>query len=505
MVATLETMPVELQHEVMGLLESTADLHSICLVSQQISAIARQHLYRNFVFPRMSPDVAERVCLTLAHSNGLLPLVKTFHLGMCLRFCSKRLEAAFLTLLSAFPDDCLTKFNLNGHVLRHSHQVFLWSHQQRVHGLELTVVSKQRRRINKDSFPDNCLNHKLEHLKKSGFAKRMGPTPISLRVHGMINPKLWGSAIISQRRLPLTNMKHLSLDEVTIHGGFLDSLPHLTHLAFRNCPAAGKCLLRFRGPSLKAFYFFYDPYESNVLLNLALFLSRFEGLETLAVRDIWRYRQTEAEQRGTLMLGNAIEVHHKATITFLLVHFNHQVYANPQFFDPIVDAAMNCQKLIQLGLSLSPRRLLLACVRIIDQLPSLVTLRIDMEHSLSFLALWHLSPIADNPAYSRVIGRIAAEAMEAAASRPVPSKFALLSVGYAVGTNLHVAGPKKKKQAGGSDNLGTCECRHHFVHSDAFVFRRNGSEAIRISPNNAKYLIPESDIINFRERFFNCE
>lgn len=504
MVATLETMPVELQHELMGLLDDTADLRSLCLVSQQISAIARQHLYRNFVFPRMSPDVAERVCLTLANSDGLLPLVKTFRLGMCLRFCSKRLEAAFLTLLSAFPDDSLSEFNLDGHILRHSHQVFLWSHQQRVHGLELTVVSKQRRRINKDSFPDNCLNQKLEQLKKSGLAKRMGPTPNSLRVHGKISPKLWGSAIISQTRLPLTNMKHLSLDGVPLNGTFLDSLPHLTHLAFRNCPSAGKCLDGFSGPSLKALYFFYDPYELNVLVNLALFLSRFQGLETLAVRDIWRYRQTGAEQHGTLMLGNAIEKH-KATITFLFVHFNHQVYGNPQYFDPIVDAATNCQKLIQLGLSLSPRRFQLACVRILDQLPSLVTLRIDMEHSLSFLALWHLSPIADNPAYSRVIGRIAAEAMETAASRPFPSKFALLSVGYAVGTNLHVARPKKKKLAGGSDNLASCECQHDFAHSDAFVFRRNGSEAIRISPNKAKYLIPESDIINFRERFFNCE
>lgn len=168
------------------------------------------------------------------------------------------------------------------------------------------------------------------------------------------------------------------------------------------------------------------------------------------------------------MLGNSIGVH-KATIRFLLVHFNHQVYANPRYFDPIIDAAMTCLKLTQLGLSVSPRRLQLACVRILNKLPSLVALRIDMEHSLCFLAVWHLTPRAENPAYSEVIGRIADKAMEAAASRPFPSRFALLSVGYAVGTNRHVAGPMKTTLGAGSDNLGTCECQHSSAHSDAFV------------------------------------
>ena len=509
MAVNLGTLPVELQHKIVGIVNSTTDLHSLCLVSKQISTVSTTHLYRNFYFPFMTPDAAERLCITLANSSGLLPLVKTFRLGMCLRFCSERLESAFLRLLSAFPDDCLCKFQLDGHTLRPAHQDFLWCHQQKIHGLELVIVSEeiwQRRRINKNSLPDSGMIHELEKLEKLGLAKRLGPEPNSLRIHGSASSKHWESGIISHRRLPLTNMKELSLDDVIVKGLSLDSLPHLTHLAFRDCSAAGKCLSAFRVPRLKALFFFYDPYERNVLLNLSNFLLSFQGLETLSVRDIWKYRPSAAEQLGTLLLGTAIGAH-KETLGFLSVHFNHQVYRNPRHFDPIVDAATECLKLTQLGLSLSPRRLHLLCVRILNLLPSLVTLRIDMEHSLSYLALWHLAPINESPAYTKVIGRIADKAMEAAASKLSPSKFALLSVGYVVKTNLHFVGPVKRGRAldGGPDNLGTCECRHGFAHSDAFVFRRNGREALRISPGQAKILIPESDIINFRERFFNCE
>lgn len=165
MAVTLETFPAELQHAVVRLLKSTADLRSLCLVSKQISSVSIQHLYRNIHFPFMAPDAAERLCITLANSNGLLPLVKTFRLGMCLRFCSKRLEAAFLKQLSSFPDDCLCEFNLDGHILRQSHQDFLWSHQQKIYNLELTLVSEEiwrRRRINKNSLPDNGLIHELK-------------------------------------------------------------------------------------------------------------------------------------------------------------------------------------------------------------------------------------------------------------------------------------------------------------------------------------------------------
>lgn len=507
---TLETLPVELQHKVVGLVKSMADLHSLCLVSKQISAVSAAYLYENFNFPFMTPDAAERLCLTLANSNGLLPHVKTFSLDMCLRFCSYSLESAFLSLLSAFPDDCICKFNLDGHALPPSHQDFLWCHQQKIVDLELTIVSEEiwrrRRPINKNSFPGNGFIHELEKLENLGLAKRMGPTPTSLRIHGSVCPKLWESSIISQRKLPLTNIKHLSLDGVILKGLFLDSLPHLTHLAFRDCPAAGRCLQGFRKPILKALFFFYDPYESNVLVYLATFLSRFEGLENLSVRDIWRYNPAATEQLGTLMLGTSIGIH-KQTLKFLLIHLNHQVYGNPWHFDPIVYAATDCPNLTQLGLSLSPRRLQRFCARILNRLPSLVTLRIDMEHSMSYLALWHLAPINECPAYSRVIGRIAGRAMEAAESTHSPSKFALLSIGYAVDTNLHFVGPviRPRSLEDGPDNLGTCDCQHGFTHSDAFVFRRNGHEAIRISAAEAKDLIPESDIVNFREQFFNCE
>lgn len=507
MAVTLTTIPVELQHKVVGLLDSLADLHSLCLVSKQMSAVSVPYLYQDFTFPFMGPEAAERLCIALANSNGLLPLVKTFHLGMCLRHCSGRLEAAFLKLLSAFPDDCLSEFNLDGHVLRRSHQDYLWSHQLNLTNLELTIVSEEilrRRRITKNSLPDNGLIHELKQLEKLGLAKRMGSNPNSLRVHGTVSPKHWESGIISHRRLLITSIKHLSLENVMLNGLFLDSLPNLTHLAFRNCPAAGKCLDKFSNPNLKALYFLYDPYELDVLSNLAVFLSRFGGLETLAVRDIWKYKASREEEHGTPILAVAIGAH-EATISFLQIHFNHQVYRGHETFDSIVDAAVKCLKLTQLGLSMSPRRLQMASARILNQLPLLQTLRIDMEHSMSYLAMWHLTPIAESPAYTKVIGRIAAVAMEVAASRPSPSKFALLSFGYAVDTNYHVVGPLKANLDGGPDNLCTCACHHAFVHTDAFVFRRDGSKAIRTSPEEAKDLVPESDIINFRERFFNCE
>lgn len=109
-----ETLPLEVQQRIMGIFNSTTDLHSLCLVSSQISAVSATYLYRSFNLPFMTPGAAERLCITLADSNGLPPLVKTFRLGMCLRFCSKSLKSAFLILLSPLPDDCLCQFHLNG-------------------------------------------------------------------------------------------------------------------------------------------------------------------------------------------------------------------------------------------------------------------------------------------------------------------------------------------------------------------------------------------------------
>lgn len=504
MAVTLETIPVELQHKVVGLIESTADLRSLSLVSRKISTVSASHLYKHFYFPYMNDEAAERLCNTLANSNGLLALVKTFRLGMCLRFCSDSLELAFLNLLSAFPDDCICEFTFDGHALRPSHQDFLWSHQQKIVDLELTIVYEDifwRPRIIQNSLPDNGLIHELETLEKLGFSwGNRNPALSSLRAHFSVSPKPWDSGITSQRKLPLTNITHLSLNDMTFEGSLLDTLPYLTHLTLRNCVGAGACLVEFRKPILKALFFFYDPDEANVLHNLATFLSRFKGLEALSVRDIWGFPERSEELLGTQVLATSIGVH-KESLKFLLVHLNFQVYRNPDEFDPIIEAVTECRNLTQLGLSLSPRRLQLFCTSILNSLPSLITLRIDIEHTHAFARTLLANPINESPIYSNVIGDLAAGAMEYAASMTTPTKLALLSFGYTMDTNLLYKGPGREAP----DNWGTCDCRHSFPHSDAFVFRRNGHEAIRISAAEAKDLIPESDIIDFREQFFSCK
>lgn len=323
MAVTLEILPVEVQHKIVGIVNSTTDLHSLCLVSKKISAASATYLYRDFNFPFMTPDAAERFCITLANSNGLLPLVETFRLGMCLRFCSESLESTFLTLLSAFPNAYLCQFHLNGHTLRPSRQDFLWCHQQKIHDLELVIVSKEilrRRRINKNSLPDNGMIHELEKLEKLGLAKRLGPKPNSSRVHSsIVSSKHQESAIRGHRRVPLTNMKQLSLDNITLKGHFLDSLPHLSHLAFPDCSAAGQCLVGFHHQVLKALFFFYDPYERNVLLNLSNILSRIQGLETLSVRDIWRYKPSARNSLGRCCWEPLPERRKKPSVSFMCI------------------------------------------------------------------------------------------------------------------------------------------------------------------------------------------
>lgn len=90
------------------------------------------------------------------------------------------------------------------------------------------------------------------------------------------------------------------------------------------------------------------------MANLAAFLSHFRGLETLAVRGMWKYKSTRAEERGSQLLATTIGKN-KETLSFPLVHFNHQVYNNPGYCFPIIDAATKCLKLTQLGMSLPPR------------------------------------------------------------------------------------------------------------------------------------------------------
>lgn len=127
------------------------------------------------------------------------------------------------------------------------------------------------------------------------------------------------------------------------------------------------------------------------MANLSAFLSHFQGLETLAVRDMWKYKSTRAQERGSQLLATTIG-NHKETLSFLLVHFNHQVYNNPGYCFPIIDAATKCRKLTQLGMSLSPRWLEPACLGLLNQLPFLVMLRIDMKTQHELLRV-----VAPNP------------------------------------------------------------------------------------------------------------
>lgn len=503
----LLSLSVELHFQIIEQIKRPADLHSLCLVSRYISAISVRYLYQNFVFPPMTAEAAERLCVVLANSHGLLHFVETFRLGQCLRHCSERLEEAFLSLLSKFPDDRLTRFDFNGHFLRPRHQNFLWSHQQKIRNLQLTVITDEvlRRRIDIVGFPYANYSGRLYDLRRLAeisTLQRMGPPLKSLRVQGNLDFRLWEETIITHATLPLVNLKHLTLDNVSLGGHSLDSLPQLTHLAFHNCPSAGQCLMGYTRPTLKALYFFYDPTEFNVLSNFTAFLSRFRGLETLAVRDIWKYISPRAEEYGSQILAAAIGTHEE-TLSFLLIHFNHQVYNIPSYYVPILEAAKKCKNLSQLGLSLSPGRLEQVCLDLLDHLPSLVTLRIDLEHCMRYFMLWHQYPITENVLYSKLINNIAAKIMAAAASRPVPSKFTLLSIGFIV-VPTHLRGPILRKFECYPDNMGSCDCSYGFEVSDAYVFRREGSKAKIIPADQAKDLVPESDIVNFRYRFFNC-
>ena len=501
MVTTLINMPVELLHEVINEVKRPADLYSLCLVSKMILAVGVIHLYRELVYSPMTPEAAERVCITLANSDGLLPLVNTFRLGVCLRHCSVRLEAAFLRLLSSFPDHSICSFILDGHFLRPSHQDFLWSHQRRIYDLQFTLITDEISQL-----PGSGYSRRSGHaqqLETPGSDNTMGPTSSSLRVHGMRGSKFWESSIISQRTLPIENLKHLALENVFIQGLSLDSLPYLTHLAFRNCPASSICLKRYTSPKLKALYFYYDPIEWNILANVNTFLSSFRGLETLAVRDIWRYEATREERRGMARLANAIELH-KDSLSFLLVHFNHMVHNNPHYYVPILRAAVNCINLRQLGLSLSPKRLERTCLGLIANLPRLVTLRIDLQHCLRYFTLWHQNPFTGISGYARIFGGVAASLMATAATGPGQSNFSLLSIGYRVASISHLTGPIECHIDRCPENTGSCDCSHGFEISDAHIFRRMGTLAHRITAVEAKDRIREADIIDFRYRFFNC-
>ena len=479
MVPSLVNMPVDLLYAVIDEVERPAGLLSLCLVSKMMFAVAVVRLYRELFFSPMTPEAAERICIALANSDGLLLLVKTFRLGICLRHCSVRLEAAFLRLLSKFPDHSICSFILDGHFLRPSHQEFLWSHQRRIYDLRLTAMT------------DGISQQQTDHT--------MGRRPSSLRVLGMVNSFFRHSSIISQRMLPIANLIHLTLENVFIDGLSLDSIPHLTHLAFRNCPASSMCLKRFTSPNLKALYIYYDPVEWNVLSNLNTFLSSFRGLETLAVRDIWSCEATRQELRGVAGLANAIELH-RDTLSFLSVHFNPMVYNNPYYHMPILRAINECINLRQVGLSLSPKRLEETCLTIIANLPLLVTLRIDLQRCLNFVSLWHQNPFAGGSGYGRIFGAVAGNLMTTAVTIPGQSNFSLLSIGVRVASTGHLRGCIScsiDRCPGGS-----CECSHGIEIPDAYVFRRRGTLAHRIMGVEAKNRIPESDIIDFRYQFF---
>ena len=157
----------------------------------------------------------------------------------------------------------------------------------------------------------------------------------------MVNSLIWHSSTISQRMLPIADLIQLILDNILIDGLFRDSIPHLTHLAFRDCPASSICLKSLTSPKLKALYLYDDSVEWNVLPNLNIFLSSFRGLETLAVRDIWSYEATREELRGVAGLANAIELH-RDNLSFLLVHFNPMVHNNRHYDMPILRAISEC-------------------------------------------------------------------------------------------------------------------------------------------------------------------
>ncbi|KAL9581477.1 MAG: hypothetical protein Q9212_003880, partial [Teloschistes hypoglaucus] len=489
MSSNFSKLPVEMQHLIIAEVRYPADLKALCLVSQHISTIATEHLYRNLVIPYDDTDKEWKRLKQVLDSKGLKH-VRTVTLGPSsyrdyTLITPRSLHRPVDELISRLPKHSLKSFRY-GPMCRPSDQGLrdLWQRQANLTNLQLNVADREssfKKAVHFDA--DTILSLKfvtelkidldLESIippctKLSGLLASIRTQKVIVCASALSLRRLpgWEHSMdrISRQVLP-NSLTHINLSYTAFTRSNplqLDDYQSLKHLEFHRCYNLKLVFGPYLRPALSTLIIelgdleHHPQYADKDFRAVENLLLRFTSLQKLILgaEQYWHY-----DARN---LAESV-ANHGQTLESLFL----SITGDDRFLKKV---PLRCPRLSQLLIATNGVRSRLEdCKMYISALPSLATLGV-MRHSC-----WAGQ---SHPAYT---------AEKIFRNSPAESKLSLLAF-YQFNCGIRY-GPKP-------DSYTTMDSRVLF-----FKDRTKDSNMVEIKASHAKYLEPRSDLLEFEPMF----
>ncbi|KAI4193066.1 MAG: hypothetical protein LQ350_008485 [Teloschistes chrysophthalmus] len=488
-------LPVEVQHLIIAEVRCPADLKALCLVSQQISTIATEYLYRNLVIPYEDTDKEWDRLKQVLDSKGLQH-VRTVTLGPSSYRDYTLITPRFLhrpvdELISRLPKHSLKSFGY-GSMGRPSEEGLrnLWQRQANLTNLQLNVADRE-------SSTEKPVHFDADTIPSLKFVTEL---KVDLDIESIISPCTKLSDLLASirtqkvivcasaltlRRLPdwehlmeritrqmLPNsLTHINLSYTAFTTSDplqLDDYQSLKHLEFHGCCNIDLVLDSYLRPALSTLIIELGGFEPHPerddrdFRSVQRLLRRFSSLQKLILGAgrHWYYQVRHLEESVA---------RHSQTLESLFLSI-------PGDYRYLGTVPLRCPRLSQLVIATSGTSRLEDCKIIypmyISALPRLATLGV-MRHACQAMKC-HPAYIAEN------VFR----------NSPAESKLSLLA-------------------------FDTIYCAiHHRLRFESYIGfdprvlffndRTKDSKAVGIKASHAKYLEPESDLLDFEPMFDSC-
>ncbi len=400
----LESLPFEILYKIISYINKIEDLKSMCLTSKTFSAVSSPSLYRNLVILDDYDDYKEMSQVVREITKGRnLQYVRTLHIGACNIETTEEIDK----LLAALPDNSLHRFSYlfsenESAFPKESQTKYICLHQNRICNLHFgyffetilylppDIQSNFLSSITELSIP---LSHSVGSLK---FSLPLWVMRI-LNSFNLRKLEVFSNMTLSNNRLasffsiwPTPNLTHLSFIEYLFEDDEMDlaTMPHLTHLVFKNCynmirglhiiPETRLKSLELNNTNTNLRQKFHNLRYNYNNLNLndeypqsfLYLLNSFKGLETIIIKvGIDDYIARERED-----FADAIQKHEE-TLKILIFQFRRDGFClGLSSYKYLLNAIQKCKKLSQLYLESEPEYCLIGIDELIENLPDLTLL-----------------------------------------------------------------------------------------------------------------------------------
>lgn len=275
-------------------------------------------------------------------------------------YMSNRLEASLSCFIANIPDDCLERLETNiRQPLKDLTIAIIWNHQHRLQNFGLNSAKGSlliEWAITGHKYltqPMYLLELELCNISWSTMNELVSTTELP-RVKFVkfvsCDDNLFDHPYLQFNCLNLAQITHFSVECTVMSSDFIiafDMFPSLTHLALDQCSFIGPSLRAYKSPKLKDLRIrCYISASTKVeeLENIRDLLSRFKGLELLALDPSWptvttRYRS------AWLDILSEISNNHSGTLRGLVIRERRWNIENLETHRAMFTAAKRCKAL----------------------------------------------------------------------------------------------------------------------------------------------------------------